>query len=83
MLTIFMDPSLALWCLTRFVRFFTTFNSIQLVLSSVYLIVTVQLEFSADSHSYRFFGLLLNSRTFRYKLALEDTINSEAFISAY
>ena len=65
MLAVLVYPAFALGSLSRLMGLLAALDSVELVLCSIDLIVTVQFEFSTDVHCDNIFDLLLDSWAFR------------------
>ena len=81
MLAVFMYPTFTLRCLPRFMGLLAALDSIELILSSVYLIVVVKFKLGADIHRDYVFDLLLDAWAFRDQLTLEHSIDTKALVS--
>ena len=62
--------------------FLIAFHSVKLVLCPIDLVVTIKFELCANIHCHYVFDLLLDTRSFRNKLTLENSVNAETSITA-
>ena len=62
--------------------FLIAFHSVKLVLCPIDLVVTIKFELCANIHRHYVFDLLLDTRSFRNKLTLENSVNAETSITA-
>ena len=63
--------------------FLIAFYSVKLVFRPIDLVVSIKLELCANIHSDYVFDLLFDTRTFRNKFTLENSVNAETSITTY